>query len=245
MILNYNATVAAEVGANAATIFHSICFWVYQNQKNETNFHDGRHWIYNTQRAWAEYYPNLNERQVRLALDKLEETGYIVSACYNKNRFDRTKWYSVTEKGAQYFPEIDSTKMSNVHSTKMSNDARDIGTSDINTDKLPNAGNARANLNKPLNAQEVREEAGKRHRVITESQAQDFIDRYEATASGGTWMIGNTVVTDWRRLLTSRWLDNWRQESASVRNDSGNSGEQSMDEFAESVRLEREALGIK
>lgn len=242
MILCYNAAVAAEVGANAATIFHSICFWVYHNQKNRTNFRDGKFWVYNSKKAWAEYYPNMNEMQVRFALDKLEKNRYVVSACYNENRFDRTKWYSVTEKGAAFFPEIDRSKITGGDRIKLADDVREIGTSPIHTDQLPDRENARAVLNKPLNAREVVEEAGKRHRAISQSQAQDFIDRHEATAAGGTWMIGNTAVTDWRRLITSRWLDNWRQESASFR---GESDGQSMDEFAEEIRREREARGIR
>jgi len=254
-ILNftYNAYVAQVCGTPAATIFHDIAYHVSVEKKNRRNFHDGNYWMNNSKRAWAELYPHMTERQVRIALEKLEQTGFIISGNWSDNKFDQTKWYTVTKKG-EFFslylnPEkmsFDQTFSSNVHRTFSSNDARDIGIPSINTN---NTGETRARLNKPLNAKEVVEEAGKRHYAITEIQAREFIDRYESTAEGGTWMIGGAIVTDWRKLLTLRWLENWQRDNRKSQTGDGNSDSepdgQSMDEFGEGVRLEREALGIK
>lgn len=73
-------------------------------------------------------------------------------------------------------------------------------------------------LNHPLNTGEVIAEV-ERHAVrITEEQAADFIAFYSATAHDGMWMIRQTPVTDWRKLITSRWLENWKNDKNSLKN---------------------------
>ena len=88
-----------EVGVNAAIILHNLYYWVVKNEANETNFHDGRYWTYNTVSAYQMLFPYLSIKQVRTSLKKLEDGGYIVSGNYNELPFDRTKWYALTEKG--------------------------------------------------------------------------------------------------------------------------------------------------
>ncbi len=241
MILNFDARVAAEVGANAATIFHNICFWVYLNQKNRRNFYDGKHWFFNTKRAWAEFYPNMNESQVRFALDKLEDAEFIVSGNYNEDKFDRTKWYSIGPRGMEYFKDSigENSPMTRANKVLL-----------INNVELHDTENACARLNKPKNAHEVIEEAGKRHCVINEQQAQDFIDKFEAISEAGTWVSGKNVVTDWRRLITSGWVKAWQKDyrdskasHAGGNQDSPADDRKTMDEFGAEIEAERRERG--
>ena len=73
---------------------------------------------------------------------------------------------------------------------------------------------ASLNLNHPENIQQVITEAKNRGVDISETQAQDFIDRYEVVAINGTWIVGknNACVKDWRKLITSRWVENWKKD---------------------------------
>lgn len=72
---------------------------------------------------------------------------------------------------------------------------------------------ASLNLNHPENLRAVIEEAEKHCVRISESQAQDFIDANSVTAQGETWMFRNTPVRDWRKLMNSRWLMNWKRDN--------------------------------
>ncbi len=89
---------------------------------------------------------------------------------------------------------------------------------------------ASLNLNHPENLREVIAEAEKHCVRISESQAQDFIDSNSVTAQGETWMFRYTPVRDWRKLMNSRWLMNWKRDNARETADAPDSGEVDPDE---------------
>lgn len=95
----FDVDIATEYGINAAILFENICYWIKQNEANETNFFDGDYWTYNSKKAFAELFPYMSERQVRTALDKLIENNLIKTGNYNKLTYDRTLWYALTQKG--------------------------------------------------------------------------------------------------------------------------------------------------
>ena len=107
----FSTEAASKVGVNAAALLHDIAFWCRRNAVNGENIHDGKAWTYNSLDAWAAMYPYLSKKQIRLALSKLIEGGYIVDGDWNQNRFDRTKWYALTDAGWEIsgvdFKEID------------------------------------------------------------------------------------------------------------------------------------------
>ncbi|WP_298625700.1 hypothetical protein [uncultured Senegalimassilia sp.] len=95
----FEPQIAKEYGVNAAIIFQNLAYWIEHNRANETSFHDGRYWTYNSVRAFAELFPYLTDKQIRGALKKLEDGGMILSGNYNKSAYDRTRWYALAEKG--------------------------------------------------------------------------------------------------------------------------------------------------
>lgn len=95
----FDPQIAKEYGVNAAIIFQNLAYWIEHNRANETNFHDGRYWTYNSVRAFAELFPYLTDKQIRGALKKLEDGGMILVGNYNKSAYDRTRWYALAEKG--------------------------------------------------------------------------------------------------------------------------------------------------
>ena len=92
---SFDIDIAVKVGVNAAVIYNNILHWVKKNAANGENFHDGYYWTYNSKKAFAELFPYMTDRQVRTALEKLKEEGYILTANYNANTYDRTLWYTV------------------------------------------------------------------------------------------------------------------------------------------------------
>ena len=99
----FDQQIAKEYGVNAAIIFQNLAYWIDHNRANETNFHDGRYWTYNSVRAFAELFPYLTDKQIRGALKKLEEGGMILVGNYNKSAYDRTRWYALAEKGLSIY----------------------------------------------------------------------------------------------------------------------------------------------
>ena len=115
MINAFDAEVAKLVGVNAAVLFKNICYWVEKNATNGKNEHDGYYWTYNSMKTYAEQFPYLTERQIRTALNKLESEGLVMTGNFNDAAYDRTKWYTVTAKGASI------CKIGQIHLTFLSN----------------------------------------------------------------------------------------------------------------------------
>lgn len=107
----FDIDVAKEVGTNAAVLLENIAWWVRTNEANERNLHDGKYWTYNSVDAFAKLFPYLSKKQIRTALDKLEEFGYLETGCFNEQWSNRTKWYTVTDKAvvalgdSSHFPD--------------------------------------------------------------------------------------------------------------------------------------------
>lgn len=99
----FDPQIAKEYGVNAAIIFQNLAYWIEHNRANETNFHDGRYWTYNSVRAFAALFPYLTDKQIRGALKKLEDGGMILVGNYNKSAYDRTRWYALAEKGLSIY----------------------------------------------------------------------------------------------------------------------------------------------
>lgn len=99
----FDPQIAKEYGVNAAIIFKNLAYWIERNRANETNFHDGRYWTYNSVRAFAALFPYLTDKQIRGALKKLEDGGMILVGNYNKSAYDRTRWYALAEKGLSIY----------------------------------------------------------------------------------------------------------------------------------------------
>src|SRR3990167_9498417 len=88
--------LAGKTGA--ATILGHFRFWVEHNQRKEKNCLNGKYWTYQTIKEIQHHYPGMTLKQVRVAVARLERLGLIESGFHQKNPFDRTKWYTLTEK---------------------------------------------------------------------------------------------------------------------------------------------------
>ena len=115
MIHVFDTDVAKKYGVNAAIILQNMAYWIMQNEANEMNFYDGRYWTFNSKRAYGELFPYMSAKQIRTAIEKLVEDGVLVTGNYNKLAYDRTAWYSLTEKGKSIcrIGQMEHPKMAN------------------------------------------------------------------------------------------------------------------------------------
>ena len=94
---SFNTKIAQKYGIVCAILLQNLFYWTEKNKANNVHFHDGYYWTYNSNKAFEELFPYLSGRQIKYALDSLEENGLIKKGNYNKS-CDRTLWYAVTEK---------------------------------------------------------------------------------------------------------------------------------------------------
>ena len=95
----FDIEIARIYGINAAIILENIGFWVKKNEANGENFYNGAHWTYNSVKAFSELFPYMSEHSIRRAIERLESCGLILTGKFNKKGFDRTSWYTLTERG--------------------------------------------------------------------------------------------------------------------------------------------------
>ncbi len=77
--------------ADKAIMLQQIYYW----QQKSKHIHDGYQWVYNTVKDWHSQFPWLSEKTVQRYLKEMEDKKLLITANYNKAKFDRTKWYRI------------------------------------------------------------------------------------------------------------------------------------------------------
>ena len=94
----FDDDIAVAVGVNGALLLTRLHYWLKKNADNETHYHDGHYWTYNSVAAFKKQFPFWSERTISYELKKLEKEGWIKTGNYNASVYNRTKWYTLTEK---------------------------------------------------------------------------------------------------------------------------------------------------
>lgn len=99
MIYRFYKEAARLFGLPEAALLYHIAYWVKVNRREHRNRRDGRYWWYESVRSMAEdRHDYLTERQIRRALNHLSDEGMLLTANYNRTTYDRTTWYTLTDK---------------------------------------------------------------------------------------------------------------------------------------------------
>ena len=101
----FDTDVAVKYGVNCAILLEDIRYRVEKNKANKENFHDGRYWTYNSKSEFGKTFPYMSYKQIRTALDTLRAEGLVETGNFSDNPYDRTLWYTVTEKGMAILSE--------------------------------------------------------------------------------------------------------------------------------------------
>ena len=99
MIHSFKTALAKMYGIEEAVMIHNFHHWITENKANDRNFFDGRYWTFNSQKAYAELFPYLNEGKIKRVIGSLIEKGILMKGNYNTNQYDRTNWYAFTDEG--------------------------------------------------------------------------------------------------------------------------------------------------
>ena len=100
---SFNTKIAKKLGVTEAILLHNIQFWVEKSKANNKHFFKDRYWIYGSSKAFAEIFTYLSRQQIARALKRLTDEGWLLKDNFNTNPFDRTSWYSLSDK---YYDEF-------------------------------------------------------------------------------------------------------------------------------------------
>ena len=103
---SFRVDLAQKFGIHEALFLESLRFWIIWAIANDENLHDGKYWIYNKYTAWATFFPYFNDRQIKTIIKNLEKKNIIKSGNFNKVKYDQTKWYTFSDDGLKYFPDL-------------------------------------------------------------------------------------------------------------------------------------------
>ena len=98
---SFDTKIATEYGMAEAILLNNFAFWLTKKKANNQDCHDGYYWTYNSVKAFAELFPYLTANQIRRALEKLQKEGLLLTGNYNEKAYDRTLWYTLTEKAME------------------------------------------------------------------------------------------------------------------------------------------------
>src|ERR1700731_2932470 len=102
---SFSVELATKYGPECAILINHFQFWIEQNRATGKNFHDGRTWMYQTQKEISAIYPYWSEKTIFRIIQKLVEFGVIVKGNYNKSSYDRTAWYAFKNEGEFLIPQ--------------------------------------------------------------------------------------------------------------------------------------------
>lgn len=192
---SFNVEHAEKFGIAEAVLLNSFNFWLTRNRANGRNLHDGLWWTYNSVSAYKELFPYLTESKIRRAIEHLENEGLIVSGNFNKVKFDRTKWYALTEKGWALFGKSICDDGSSICQNEQM-------TFDQNDEPIPVG----------TNSQPVSKQGGKRFAPPTREEVEAYVaekgysgfnaERFIAYYESNGWRVGRNPMKGWKAAVT-------------------------------------------
>lgn len=108
--LRGDGAVAARYGVEEAIFLDAVLFWYRTNRGDDRNFFDGRWWTHNSVKAYEQVFPWWSGKQIRRIIERCKAQGALLSGEYNKDRRDRTAWYSPSDELLALYGESISGK---------------------------------------------------------------------------------------------------------------------------------------
>lgn len=96
---HFDVEDAMKYGVEKAVVLANIKFWLNHNKSKDlsTVKRDGYYWMYNTAKDMSNVLPYFTQSKVQRLLKQLEDDGVLIVGNYNKVKYDRTKWYTLSE----------------------------------------------------------------------------------------------------------------------------------------------------
>lgn len=110
MIHHVNEQLWIDFNLETAVFLDHLAYWLKKNAANKQshNFQDGRYWTYNTLDAYCSEFPGWSKDTIRYLIRKCVKNGLLIVGNYNRKGYDRTSWYTFTDKSLEYYPKLAS-----------------------------------------------------------------------------------------------------------------------------------------
>lgn len=216
---HFNTEIAKEYGMLEAVIINNFAYWIEKNKANDVNYHDGAYWTYNSMKALSQIFNYATERQIRYAINHLIKAEILQTDNYNQQKYDRTLWYSFTEKGVEllkkYGIDLSSPSDKNVKSILQECQIHLTNLSNGN-DKIVKPIPDNKTDNKTDNKKEKeRKETQKRFRPPTVEEVESYCrerrakgkinhvdaEQFCAFYASKNWYVGKNKMTDWKQCV--------------------------------------------
>jgi len=108
---SFSVHIAVQLkNLNEAIMIEHFAFWHSKNEVDPNRCFNEGVWFYCSIEGFRGIYPYLTPKSIRGCIDRLKKKGFIMIGEFNKARYDRTKWYSLSKEGALFMgldmPEI-------------------------------------------------------------------------------------------------------------------------------------------
>ena len=100
---HFDIDIAKKFGVNVAIFLENIAYWTLKNIANNTHFYDNHYWTYNTVQAFTQLFPYWSTQELRTIILKCKDNNLLIEGSYNKVKYDKTKWYALTDPGLLLF----------------------------------------------------------------------------------------------------------------------------------------------
>lgn len=97
MTHSFDVGLAEKYGVEKAVLIGAIAHWVAYNKAAGSNFYNGKYWTYNTAEAFTRMMPYWSANKIQKMLIWAENEGILISDNFNDTKFNRTKWYSISD----------------------------------------------------------------------------------------------------------------------------------------------------
>src|SRR5580692_9601596 len=96
---SFDVGIARKLGLEAAIVYNHIIYWISINaNKKDAELIEGKYWMYEKQEDIADFLGYLSYDSVKRAIKILLESGLLIKGNFNKNPFDKTSWYTITNQ---------------------------------------------------------------------------------------------------------------------------------------------------
>jgi hypothetical protein len=84
--------LAAEIGLNESILLLQLEFWI---RTSTTVEHEGRQWTYQSVRDIQKTFKFWSIATINRTIKRLIDNGYIIVGNFNKQKYDRTRWFAL------------------------------------------------------------------------------------------------------------------------------------------------------
>lgn len=107
----FSADIANKYGPQAAIIIQHFQYAIHHHKRNNTHFHEGRYWTYNSINSLMLLYPFWSPKIIRNIINHLVVKNVLITGNYNKNTYDRTKWFAFKNEDQFILSDISFNSM--------------------------------------------------------------------------------------------------------------------------------------